>query len=517
VRRDLGDFQTPPELVAAVLESLGPIGLSWPRVLEPTCGRGHFLGGLLAQTSPPREIQAIEIQEDHCQAARALSLEGGVPGVRVQINHRDLFDLDLERDLAWSEQGPLLVVGNPPWVTSAELGKLRSTAGPPRHNLKGLRGIAARTGASNFDVAEAVWLKLIFELADQAPTIVLLCKVSVARSILQFTHRAGLPVTAASIRRIDAARWFRATVQACCFRVTLGAANPSLKVPVFAGLKQTTPESVIGFARGWLIADREAHAQWSFAEGVCPLTWRQGIKHDAAAVMELVRTGGTRELRNRLGELVDVESDYVYPLIKGTDLKRPAGARTERAVLLTQKRIGDETTQLAGQAPRLWSYLRSHAGSFTKRKSSIYRGQPPFALFGVGPYSFAPFKTAISGMHKEPKFQAVGSARGPAVMLDDTCYFLACSSAEDAAVLAALCNDPITLAFIRSASFRDAKRPITKTLLQRVDLLAILKRSDRRSLVARARVILQDELAVRPAEPIPEVIERMESEFSQRS
>jgi len=516
VRRDLGDFQTPPELVAAILETLGPIGLCWPRVLEPTCGRGHFLGGLLAQTAPPREIQAIEIQQDHCQAARALSLEGGVPGVRVQINHRDFFDLDLERDLSWSEQGPLLVVGNPPWVTSAELGRLTSTSGPPKRNVKGLRGLAARTGASNFDVAEAVWLKLIFELADQAPTIALLCKMSVARSILQFTHRAGLPVAAASIRRIDAARWFGATVDACCFRVTLGAANASLTVPVFADLKQTRPESVMGFARGWLIADREAHAACSFAEGVCPLTWRQGIKHDAAAVMELVREAGTRRLRNNAGDIVDVEPDYVYPLIKGSDLKRAAGDRTERAVLVTQKRIGDDTRQLAGQAPRLWSYLQSHAGTFTKRKSSIYHGQPPFALFGVGPYSFARFKVAISGLHKEPKFQAVGSARGRPVMLDDTCYFLPCSSAEEAAVLAALCNDPITLGFIRSASFRDAKRPITKTLLQRVDFLAILERSDRRSLVARARAIMRDELGTQPAEEISDIIDRMDHEFSQR-
>ena len=71
MRRDLGDFQTPPGLVAAVLETLGPIGSRWPRVLEPTCGRGHFIGGLLAHSDPPREIQAIEIQQSHHRAARS--------------------------------------------------------------------------------------------------------------------------------------------------------------------------------------------------------------------------------------------------------------------------------------------------------------------------------------------------------------------------------------------------------------------------------------------------------------
>jgi hypothetical protein len=516
VRRDLGDFQTPSQLVAAILESLGPIGPRWPRVLEPTCGRGHFISGLLSQTVPPREIQAIEIQEDHCAAARAVALGDGVRGVRVRINQADLFDLHLGRDLAWAQQGPLLVVGNPPWVTSAELGRLMSASGPPRRNVKRLPGIAARTGASNFDVAEAVWLKLIAELADQAPTIALLCKTSVARSVLQFAHRAGLPVASASIRRIDAARWFGAAVDACCFSVKIGAASTSLTVPVFANLRIAKPDSVMGFARGWLIASGSSHAPWTFAEGVCPLTWRQGIKHDDAAVMELEREAGTTTWRNKIGEIVDVESKYVYPLIKGRDLSRSTSARTQRAVLVTQKRVGEDTTQLAKHAPRFWRYLQSHAGSFARRKSSIYRGQPPFSLFGIGPYSFAPYKVAISGMHKEPNFRAVGSAHGQPVMLDDTCYFLPCSSAEEAAVLAALCRDPITLAFLSAASFRDAKRPITKTLLQRVDLPAILKRADRESLLARASAIVSDELSVPPARAMIDVINAMEQDFARR-
>src|SRR5271166_1960109 len=108
VRRDLGDFQTPSELVAEVLDTLGPIGVRWPRVLEPTCGRGHFIGGMLALSQPPREILAIEIQEAHCQSARSLSIDRGPLGARVEVTHADLFDLDLKRDLDWREPGPLL-------------------------------------------------------------------------------------------------------------------------------------------------------------------------------------------------------------------------------------------------------------------------------------------------------------------------------------------------------------------------------------------------------------------------
>ena len=109
--------------------------------------------------------------------------------------------------------------------------------------------------------------------------------------------------------------------------------------------------------------------------------------------------------RNRLGQDVDVEPEFVYPLLKGADLRKPAGERPRRAVILTQQRIGQETASLEQRAPRLWSYLQAHRSRFSGRKSSIYRGQPEFALFGIGPYSFAPWKVAVSGLHRPARFQ----------------------------------------------------------------------------------------------------------------
>ncbi len=141
LRRDLGDFQTPPELVAEVLATLGPIGARWPRVLEPTCGRGHFLGGLLAHASPPREVQAIEIQPAHCRAAGELAARYRDRDTEVTITCADLFGLDLARDLAWRQGGPLLVVGNPPWVTNAELGSLASTQVPAEVEREGAQRV----------------------------------------------------------------------------------------------------------------------------------------------------------------------------------------------------------------------------------------------------------------------------------------------------------------------------------------------------------------------------------------
>jgi hypothetical protein len=501
LRRDLGDFQTPPALVAEVLDALGPIGRQWPRVLEPTCGCGHFLAGLLGSNDPPRELIGIEIQQAHAAAARASAGNQpptpGAQAVAVTIVAASLFDLDLRRDLAWHERGPLLVVGNPPWITSAALGALSSENLPRKWNVKGARGLEARTGAANFDIAEAVWLKLIDELAGgdrgEPVTIALLCKTSVARSVLEHAGRRALPLTRATLTRIDARRWFGAEVEACLFRLTLGSLpGPRIdRVPVYPALGATVPTAEMGFARDRLVADLNAFQRAAFADGTCPIIWRQGLKHDAAAVMELTRVPADADRRaawrNKQGEPVDVESTHVYPLLKGSDLSREESATSpQRAVIVTQSRIGQDTRPLEQSAPRLWAYLTRHAPTFARRKSSIYDGQPPFALFGIGPYSFAPYKVAVSGLHKAVRFRVVGPVAGRPVMLDDTSYFLPCDSPEQAALVAAILDEDAARDLLHGLSFPGAKRPITKALLQRLDLDAIAARADRARLLARA-------------------------------
>ena len=514
-RGDLGDFQTPRDLVDAVLHTLGPIASRWTRILEPTCGSGSFLQALLEHEAPPRELIGIEIQEPYWTMAR--SLAGKHPGSRVDILRANLFDLDLRTGLPWRDRGPLLVVGNPPWITAAALGKLDSGNVPSKRNLKELPGIEARTGSSNFDIAEAVWIKLLEELAEEQPTIALLCKTSAARAVLEFAHRQGLPIAEASIHEIDAARWFGAAVGACLLRVTLGGPveKRQTHVPVFATLDADQPRGALGFYQGRLIADASAVARHAFALGSCPLTWRQGIKHDVAAVVELVADGQSHTYRNRLGHEVDVEPQFVYPLLKGTDLRKPAADRPRRVLIVTQQRIGQPTLVLEQSAPKLWSYLQSHASRFAGRKSSIYRGQPPFAMFGVGPYSFAPFKVAVSGLYRTPIFQAVGPVDGRPVMLDDTCYLLPCASAIEAAVLCALCHDPTTLEIIGALSFADAKRPVTKGLLQRIDLSAILNQADHGELAERTRAVLVEHpgMGLEDVTGIEEEIERFLRQF----
>jgi hypothetical protein len=188
--------------------------------------------------------------------------------------------------------------------------------------------------------------------------------------------------------------------------------------------------------------------------------------------MELMREGG--RFRNGLHELPELEEDFVYPMLKCSDI---ANGRVVplRWMLVTQRRMGEDTRAIAERAPNTWAYLVAHGDLLHRRASSIYRNRPPFSVFGVGDYSFAPWKVAISGLHKRPAFRVVGPHAGKPVVFDDTCCFIPCQSEDEAACLAGLLNSPTAQEFYSSLVFWDAKRPITIDILRQLDLAALAR------------------------------------------
>ena len=476
MRSDLGDFQTPIGLVREVLDRLDALGVGRERVFEPTCGVGRFLSGLLERPGSTREFRGVEIQPEHLEKARCVASEP----IEARFEAGDIFDRDLSIPLDWSGSGALLIVGNPPWVTSASLGRLGSTNRPPPARIEGLVGLDARTGGANFDLAEALWIKVLRELSEPEATIALLCKASTARSVFRWAARARRPIASASLYRIDARRWFDAAVDACLFVVGLRPGGGCGRIDVFDGLEAERPSSTIAVVDGQLVSDPEALgsaiASGIYGRGSRP--WRQGVKHDAADVMEL-RRDGDGDWRNGCGEVVDVEAEHVFPLLKGSDLGASRRSPPRRGVIVTQTRLGESPDRLRSSAPKLWAYLGVHADVLDGRRSKVYSGRPRFAMFGVGSYTFAPHKVAVSGFAKATRFVVVGSVEGRPTLLDDTCYFLPFESAEGATLAAEALDGPAVRGLIRSLTFPDAKRPITKAILQRIDLDRLLETSPR--------------------------------------
>ncbi|MDE0444617.1 MAG: hypothetical protein OXL38_21235 [Gammaproteobacteria bacterium] len=184
--------------------------------------------------------------------------------------------------------------------------------------------------------------------------------------------------------------------------------------------------------------------------------------------MELRPTEDRRLYVNGLGETVELEADFLFPMLKSSELAK--GATPSRYMLVTQQTVGEDTSVIADRAPLTWQYLESHAPTLDSRSSSIYRNRPRFSVFGVGGYSFAPWKVAISGFYKQLDFRCVGPFDNKCVVLDDTAYFLACQSEDEAQKIAVMLNSEKAKGFFNSFVFWDAKRPITAGLLSSLDL-----------------------------------------------
>jgi hypothetical protein len=139
-------------------------------------------------------------------------------------------------------------------------------------------------------------------------------------------------------------------------------------------------------------------------------------------------------------------------------------------MLVPQRFPGEDTAAIESRAPQTWAYLKRHAGPLEHRASAVYRNRPPFSIFGVGPYSFAPWKVAISALYKKLRFVAAGPVNGRPVVFDDTVYFLPCGSGEEAAFLESLLSSEPAQAFLGSMIHWDEKRPVTVELLRRLSI-----------------------------------------------
>jgi hypothetical protein len=191
--------------------------------------------------------------------------------------------------------------------------------------------------------------------------------------------------------------------------------------------------------------------------------------------MELRREPGG--FRNGFDDFVELDETHVYPMLKSSDVANGETERPSRWMLVTQRSVGEDTAAIKRSAPATWAYLCHHAGHLDRRSSSIYRGRPRFSVFGVGPYTFSPWKVAISGFYKRLGFAKVGPFEGKPVVFDDTSYFLPCSSRKEADLLCALLNSDTASEFYSSLIFWDAKRPITVGVLSQLNIPALADES----------------------------------------
>ena len=467
-RVEFGDFQTPAELARRACRVVKESGFDPVSILEPTCARGSFLNAAMEAFPDASKILGYDLNPAYVDVARK-AIQSRFKD-RVEVFVADFFGMDWESVVDPLHQ-PILIVGNPPWVTNATLGSIGSDNLPAKSNIDGLSGFEALTGKSNFDISEWMLRKYLEWVADKCATIAVLCKSSVARKVLVHAWSSGHALKSSSMYRIDAKTHFDVSVDAVLLVMNVEQGSKSADCAVYESLGAASPQSRFGLFSGRLVSDMRTQEELDHLHGTGLSGWRSGVKHDCSKVFELSREGD--QFLNGLDEIVELEAEVIFPLFKSSDVAR--GRPPRKWLLVPQRSMGDSPVNLKSRAPLAYKYLEYHAAMLNRRKSSIYKNRPPYSIFGIGSYSFAPWKVAISGLYKELTFRLIGPVAGQPPMFDDTCYIFPCDSEEEGKVLFDLLISAPARRFFESMIFWDAKRPITSKILNSLDLASLAR------------------------------------------
>ncbi|MCH7612765.1 MAG: hypothetical protein IIB45_05335 [Candidatus Marinimicrobia bacterium] len=474
-RKEYGDFQTNNRLCDDVCNKLKQQNISPEIVIEPTCGKGNFIISSLKTFDGMKILYGLEIYKPYVWETKFSILkyfiENKITNIpEINIIHHNIFDFDFNTISAKHKNQKVLIIGNPPWVTNSKLSSLGSTNLPVKSNFKNHSGFDALTGKGNFDIGESILLQLLDVFSNFKGDFAFLVKNSVVKNILIEQNRRQFKITDIKQFDIDTKKEFNVSVNACLFSCKLGI-EKQYTLNQFDFYSSSFIKEY-GWVNDKFVSNVEFYKKTKQIDGESPFVWRQGLKHDASKIMELSFVNG--HLENNKNEIVEIENDLLYGLLKSSDLKGNIINKVRKHTIVTQKKIGQQTDYIQKQYPKTYNYLMDNIDYFNNRKSSIYTGKPLFSIFGIGDYSFKPFKVAISGMYKSTTFSLVKPINNKPIMLDDTCYFIGFDNFVYAEITRILLNRELTQNFIQSISFNDSKRKITKDLLMRINLLEII-------------------------------------------
>lgn len=474
-RTEYGDFQTNINLAKSVTQFLKNQKKANPKlVIEPTCGKGNFIVAALSSFNEIETIIGVEIYKPYTWETKFNIIEFYISNPnehkpKIEIFHFSVYDFDFKL-ISNKTKDEILVLGNPPWVTNSKLSSLESNNLPQKSNFKKHSGFDAITGKGNFDIGEYITLMMFDAFQNSNGYLAFLVKNSVIKNVIFDQHKRKYKISGFEKLTIDSKKEFGVSVEAALLFCKLNS-KPEYTCKELNFYRPSKTLKEFGWVGDKFVSNTDLYRHSSDIDGVCPFEWRQGIKHDLSSIMELERVNG--RYINGKKEGIDLEEDLLFGVLKSSDLKQTVINQPRKFTIITQKKVGQDTSFIKEKYPKIYKYLQLHETSFNKRKSSIYKNKPNFSIFGIGDYSFLPYKVAISGLYKTFTFSLILPFENKPLMLDDTCYFLGFDNIEFATYTTILLNSDKTKELLQAITFLDAKRTFTKEILMRIDLFKL--------------------------------------------
>ncbi|MFB6143262.1 MAG: N-6 DNA methylase [Halorientalis sp.] len=507
LRLALGEYYTPRAIADLTVEAVDPDPEA--TVLDPGCGAGAFLVATLdyRRASLPKEPQErVRVATDRVVgldlnpvAVKAAKLAygcalfdalTGVDRVELPVFLTDAVGISHDGDIRFRDGVRHLradaLVGNPPWVPWERVPEGRKEAWRERHvedlGLQPHGGAAARLGHSNDDIAVPYAWTCIHRYLRQGgragfvlkrdpmrgPSGAVLRRLAVGERSLSLERVHDLAAldpfdvganAAVYAFQADAEATFPvdATVWSGTAAYDSGEAFQASATATEAELVPLEPDDP---TTAWVPADADRAAL-----GDCAHEIRHGLKDDASAVFGLDR-----------GDLDRVDDALVYPTIASRHV-RPWGLDGHDLRLVPQRKAGeDNESWLRERYPDTHAYLADHRATLADRSSAWLDDGPFYTVFGLGEYTWAPYKLVWCRLGFSPAFAVVSTRTDPdlgerLVVPRDHYLFVPAWDRETAHFLCALCNSTPYRATLRDRS-AGGKSGLSKAVVSELDLPA---------------------------------------------
>ena len=369
-RTEFGDFQTNNDLSVRVVKRISS-QIQNPAILfEPTFGEGNLLLAGLQEFDSIEKVIGVEIYKPYIWKTKFTILDYYLQNPSknkplITLYHESIFDFDLNNLAKNTINDKILILGNPPWVTNAQLTTLESDNLPRKSNFKNNNGLDAMTGKGNFDIGEYITQNLIRNFQYHQGSMAFLVKNIVIKNITFDQKRNNFLIKNLQKYHFDAKKEFNASVEASLFFCEFSHEAEQFCKEV--NLDANKPfENTFGWINNKFVSVMEDYEIYATMDGICPFEWRQGVKHDCTAVMELRKEGDY--FFNAENEKIELENDLVYPFLKSSDLKNKEVTEVRKYTIIPQKKIGQETDYIKEFYPLTYQYLKVKEERFDKRK-----------------------------------------------------------------------------------------------------------------------------------------------------
>lgn len=293
---EYGDYQTPIDFCDIVVDIV--FGKYKPKfVFEPTFGLGHFIESSTKKFKDVNTFYGNEINKEYFNAYNNIKQKN------VELFNENIFTFNHMKIKAKIKDEPMLIIGNPLWVTNSQMMSEELKNLPKKSNFKKLKGLDSITGASNFDICEYILIDLLSNYAKSNIMIAMLCKTTVATGIIKNIKKFPFKLKNITLYLFDTKKVFNVSCEACLFV----AESDKIGDNTAKVYNIDRPNDLL--------------YEFGFKDEKFYTEWRQGIKHDCSKVMELERKENNC-YKNKMNENFILEDKYVYPLLKSSDLKK---------------------------------------------------------------------------------------------------------------------------------------------------------------------------------------------------